>query len=270
MIQFSEAQLERYSRNILLNDIGIEGQSNIMQSKVLVIGTGGLGAPVCFYLAAAGIGTIGIVDADAVELSNLQRQIIHFTNDIGVPKVDSAKQKMVTLNPDVTVHTFHEYVKADTILDIIDGYDFVVDGTDNFPSKFLINDACIKAGVSFSHGGVLGFTGQTMTVIPGKSACYRCVFGKSPPKDAVPSTSQAGILGAIAGTLGTIQATEVLKHVTGAGVPLTNVLLTFDASTMEFRKASVRKNPSCAICGENPTIHELFGEEKGTCDLKKT
>jgi len=227
MIDFSEEQLERYSRHILLKDVGATGQERILLSKVLIIGAGGLGAPAALYLAAAGVGTLGIVDGDKVELSNLQRQIIHFTKDISKPKVVSAADKIQALNPDVKVNAIEEHVFADNIREIIHGYDFVVDGTDNFAAKFLINDACVLEKISYSHGGILRFTGQTMTVIPGVSACYRCVFTAPPPHNAVPTCSQAGVLGAIAGMLGTIQAAEALKFVTKVGTLLTDRLLTF-------------------------------------------
>lgn len=268
MREFTEEQLERYSRHILLKDVGVEGQTDLLDSKVLIIGAGGLGAPAALYLAAAGLGTIGIADADAVELSNLQRQIIHFTPDVGKAKVESAGEKMHSLNPDVTVHTYHEFLRADNVMRIIQGYDFVIDGTDSFPSKFLINDACVKAGIPFSHGGILRFTGQTMTVIPGQSACYRCVFEKPPPANAVPTCSEAGVLGAIAGMLGTIQAAEALKFITGAGRILANTLLSFEALSMNFRKVKLRRNPGCALCGETPSITELSDEQQVACELK--
>jgi len=269
MIDFREDQLERYSRHILLKDVGVEGQVKIADAKVLVIGAGGLGAPIAFYLAAAGVGTIGIADADVVDLSNLQRQIIHFTKDVGSPKVLSAKNKMEALNPDVTVVPYQKYLLAENIADVISGYDFIVDGTDSFPSKFLINDACVLAKKPLSHGGILRFTGQTITILPEETTCYRCIFQKPPPKDAVPTCSEAGVLGAIAGMLGTIQAAEVLKFITGAGELLTDTLLTFDALTMNFRKVPVRKNASCPLCGQEPSITELFDEEQVVCDVKK-
>ena len=205
MFDFTEEELNRYSRHILLKDVGVEGQEKIRQGKVLIIGAGGLGAPVALYLAAAGVGTIGIVDGDVVDLSNLQRQVIHFTPDVGTPKVESAKQKMLAINPNVKVNTYREFLMADNALDLIADYDFIVDGTDNFPVKFLINDACVMAGKPFSHGGILRFEGQTFTHLPG-TACYRCLFKTPPPANAVPTCSQAGVLGAIAGMLGTIQA----------------------------------------------------------------
>jgi molybdopterin/thiamine biosynthesis adenylyltransferase len=267
MIDFTEPQLERYSRHILLRDVGVEGQARIMAAKVFIIGAGGLGAPAALYLAAAGVGEIAIADADAVELSNLQRQIIHFTPDLGRPKVESAAGKIQSLNPEIRVKTHQTFVRAENIKELITGYDFVLDGTDNFAAKFLINDACVLLGIPFSHGGILRFNGQTMTVRPGQSACYRCAFSAPPPRDAVPTCSQAGVLGAIAGMLGTIQAAECLKFLTGAGQLLTDRLLTFDALKMEFRTINLRRNKNCAVCGSRPRITELFDEDPPACDL---
>ncbi len=266
MYDFTEEELLRYSRHILLKDVGVEGQEKIRNGKVLVVGAGGLGAPVALYLAAAGVGTIGIVDGDVVDLSNLQRQVIHFTGDVGHPKVESARDKMLAINPNVKVNTIREFLMSDNALDIIKDYDFIVDGTDNFPVKFLINDACVMAGKPFSHGGILRFEGQTFTHLPG-TACYRCLFKSPPPANAVPTCSQAGVLGAIAGMLGTIQAAETLKYLTGVGELLTDKLLTFNAKTMDFRKINTRRQASCAICGDHPTITELIDYEQAVCDL---
>lgn len=268
MIEFTEERLERYSRHILLQDVGIEGQVKLSEAKVLIIGAGGLGSPAALYLAAAGVGTIGIADADCVDLSNLQRQVIHFTSDLSKPKVDSAAEKMRALNPDVNVRTYHEFLRAANIRQIIRDYQFVIDGTDNFAAKFLINDACVLEGVPFSHGGILRFNGQTMTVLPGKSACYRCVFTAPPPRGAVPACSEAGILGAVAGMLGTIQAAEVLKFITGTGTLLSDSLLIFDAKDMDFRKVQLHRNPRCAVCGHHASITELRDEEQPVCELK--
>jgi molybdopterin/thiamine biosynthesis adenylyltransferase len=262
-------QLERYSRHILLQDVGVEGQEKLLDAKVLIVGAGGLGAPVSLYLAAAGVGTIGIVDNEHVELSNLQRQIVHFTKDINVAKVESAAEKMRAINPEVKVNTYQKLLCADNIRDIIRDYDFVVDGTDNFPTKFLVNDACVMESIPFSHGGILRFDGQTMTVLPGRSACYRCSFRSPPPPDAVPTCSQAGVLGAIAGMLGTIQAAETLKYITGAGELLTDTLLTFHAKTMNFRKVPLKRQPDCPVCSATPTITELTDAEQAVCALKK-
>ncbi len=268
MYDFTEDDLIRYSRHILLQDVGVEGQEKIREARVLVVGAGGLGAPVALYLAAAGIGTIGIIDGDVVDLSNLQRQVIHFTKDVGIAKVESAKEKMIAINPTITVNTYKDLLMADNALDLVKEYDFIVDGTDNFPVKFLINDACVMAGKPFSHGGILRFEGQTFTHVPG-SSCYRCMFNAPPPPNLVPTCSQAGVLGAIAGMLGTIQAAETLKYFTGVGELLTNRLLTFNAKTMDFRKVNIRKRTNCPLCGEHPTVTELIDYEQGTCELKQ-
>ena len=267
MIDFTEEQLERYSRHILLEDVGVEGQEKLLQAKVLIVGAGGLGSPAALYLAAAGVGTIGIVDSDVVEISNLQRQIAHFSKDIHFAKVESAAEKMKAINPDITVKTYRECLRAENIRGIIKDYDFIIDGTDNFPTKFLVNDACVFLGIPFSHGGILRFNGQTMTVIPDRTACYRCSFRNPPPPDAVPSCAQAGVLGAVAGMLGTIQAAETLKYITGAGELLTNSLLTFDAKTMIFRKIRLNRQANCPVCGPDPHITELVDAEQAVCGL---
>ncbi len=250
-----------------MQEVGPGGQERIMNGKVLVVGAGGLGSPVALYLAAAGIGTIGLIDSDVVDMTNLQRQVIHFTPDVNKAKVESAAEKIRLLNPYVKINTYYGLLNPENITSIIRDYDFVVDGTDNFPTKFLINDACVLNGKSFSHGGILRFDGQTMTYTPG-NACYRCVFESPPPKNAVPSCSQAGVLGSIAGMLGTIQATEALKYVIGTGDLLTNRMLTFDALSMKFGEVSFSKNNDCAVCGENPTISKLIMDEQPACDLK--
>ena len=266
-MKFSEEYLERYSRHIILEEVGIKGQMKISKSRVLIIGVGGLGSPVALYLAAAGVGTIGIADADNVDLSNLQRQIIHFTEDVGTSKVGSAERKLKALNPEVRVIQYSEFLNASNISEIVREYDFVVDGTDNFASKFLINDVCILERVPFSHGGILRFEGQTITVKPHETACYRCLFNEAPPPGSVPTCSSAGIMGAIAGMLGSIQAAEAIKSISGVGTPLHNSLLHFDAKTMDFRKMKVRRNRQCPICGENPSIAELVDGAQAICDL---
>jgi molybdopterin/thiamine biosynthesis adenylyltransferase len=268
MRDFSEEELERYSRHILLADVGIEGQDRICAAKVLVIGAGGLGSPIAYYLAAAGVGTIGIVDGDVVDLSNLQRQIIHTTAEIGAPKVESARRKMLAINPGVKVEARQTMLFAENILEIVAPYDFVIDGTDNFAAKFLINDACVLAGKPYSHGGILRFAGQTMTVRPRVSACYACVFDSPPPAGSTPTCSSAGVLGAVAGMLGAIQAAEALKFITGAGEPLFDALLSFDAKTMSFRKTKLRKNPACRVCGGEGVTH-LEDYEPPACDLRR-
>jgi molybdopterin/thiamine biosynthesis adenylyltransferase len=250
----SDKQVERYSRNIMLKEVGGKGQEQLLRSRVLIIGAGGLGSPIALYLAAAGIGTIGIADGDAVELSNLQRQIAHHTEDLGKAKVLSAKKKMSAMNPDVEIVDYNVRVTRVNISAFISEYDFIIDATDNFASKFLINDACVLAEKPFSHAGVLQFTGQTMTVQPGESSCYRCLFLAPPPEEVVPSCSQAGIMGVLPGVIGTIQATEAIKFLLKKGTLLTDRLLTYDALHMKFREVHLRKNPACPVCGESPTI----------------
>ncbi|MCR4639829.1 molybdopterin-synthase adenylyltransferase MoeB [Ruminococcus sp.] len=264
----SDEQLERYSRHITLKEIGVRGQKKLLSAKVLIIGAGGLGAPAAMYLAAAGVGTIGIADFDNVELSNLQRQIIHTTDDISKPKVRSAEEAIRALNPDVTVKTYHEYVSSSNIADMIADYDFIIDGADNFPTKFLINDACVLGHKSFCHAGILRFEGQLMTYVPGEGPCYRCIFEAPPPKDAVPSCREAGVIGAMAGIIGSMQALEAVKYITGQGSLLTGNMLIFDGMKMEWRKVKLPKvNHSCPICGDSPTITELFDEEQTSCTL---
>ncbi len=258
----SKEQRERYSRHIMLGQIGEAGQHKLLSAKVLIVGAGGLGSPAAVYLAAAGIGTIGIVDADKVELSNLQRQILHHTSDLSVEKVKSAKTKLQAINPDVTVKAYHEQLKAANIRKIIREYDFVIDATDNFPSKFLINDACFFESKPFSHAGVLRFDGQLMTVIPGKTACYRCIFRSPPSADLARTFSRAGILGVLPGVVGTLQATEALKYMLGIGNLLTDTLLTYNALSMEFRKVRCKRSHDCPLCGPNPKITELKDDSR--------
>lgn len=265
---FTNEQLERYSRHIILQEVGVKGQKKLLNASVLIIGAGGLGAPAALYLAAAGVGTIGIVDADEVDLSNLQRQVIHTTNDVGKAKVKSAAETMEAINPDVTVKTYRTFVDSTNIMDLIKDYDFIIDGTDNFPAKFLINDACVMAGKPFSHAGIIRFKGQLMTYVPGEGPCYRCVFKNPPPKDAVPTCKQAGVIGAMGGVIGSLQAMEAIKYIIGKGELLTGKLLTYDALKMEFRTIKLPKDHHCAVCGDEPTITELIDYEQAECDLK--
>lgn len=267
---FTDDELERYSRHIILKEIGVKGQKKIMNGSVLIIGAGGLGAPAAMYLAAAGVGRIGIADADVVDLSNLQRQVIHTTGDLGKPKVESAKETMLAINPEVEVETYHEFLTSKNILDIIKKYDFVLDGTDNFPAKFLINDACVMADKPFSHAGILRFKGQLMTVIPHETPCYRCVFHTMPPKDAIPSCKEAGVVGAMAGVIGSLQALEAIKFLTDAGDLLTGKLLTFDALKMKFHTITLPpRGEGCSVCSDHPEITELIDYEQPACDLRK-
>lgn len=265
-------QIERYSRHILLQDVGGRGQEKLLAGRVLIVGAGGLGAPIALYLAAAGVGTIGIADADVVDVTNLQRQVIHFTPDIGKPKVLSAAEKMRAINPDVTVRTYQEWISAANIAELIADYDFVIDGTDNFATKFLINDACVLGNKAYSHGGILRFDGQSLTVLPRESACYRCIFPAPPPKDAIPTCSEAGVFGVLPGMIGTVQATEAIKYLLGIGDLLTGRLLTYSAKSMKFREIRVQRNPQCPVCGEHPTITELKDDADAlnVCDLEKS
>jgi len=243
-------QLERYSRNIILKEVGAQGQIKLLNSKVLIVGTGGLGSPVALYLAAAGIGTLGLVDPDMVDLSNLQRQIIHSSQDLGRPKVLSGKETINNLNPDVDVVTYQEGVSSDNITDIIKDrdYDFVIDATDNFTAKFLINDTCVLLQKPFSHAGISKLYGQTMTYVPGNGPCYRCVFLNPPPVIEPPDNDEKGVLGVIPGVIGTIQATETIKYLLGIGELLTGKLLVFNALDMEFRKVEIATRINCEAC----------------------
>lgn len=256
----TESQIERYSRHIMLKEVGGKGQQKLLDGKVLLIGAGGLGSPAALYLAAAGVGTIGIADADDVDLTNLQRQVIHFTSDVGKPKVYSAREKMLEINPDLRVNIYKEWVTAANINALIADYDFIIDCTDNFAAKFLINDACLLADKPFSHGGILAFDGQTMTVKPRESACYRCIFPEPPPRDAILSCSRAGVFGVLPGVIGTIQATEAIKFLLGTGELLTDRLLTYNALRLKFREVPFKREKTCPICGDSPAITELHDE----------
>jgi adenylyltransferase/sulfurtransferase len=251
-IRLTTEQIERYSRQIMVPDIGGKGQIHLRQARVLVIGAGGLGSPAAFYLAAAGVGALGIIDPDRVELSNLQRQILHTTADIGRQKVASAQVKLTDLNPDVEIKTYAARFEEDNAAEIAAGYHFIVDGSDNFDTKFLVNDVAIRLDIAFSHAGIVRLQGQTMTVLPRKSACYRCLFQAPPPAEEILNCQQSGILGAVAGTLGTIQATEAIKFLAGfeEGL-LTDRLLTYDARSMKFHSVEVTRDPQCSACGES-------------------
>lgn len=266
MIGFREDQIERYSRHIILPEVGGAGQRALLEAKVLLIGAGGLGSPVGLYLAAAGVGKLGVVDSDNVELSNLQRQVLHRTADLGRPKCLSAKETMEALNPDVEVVPHHVRLTADNALDIISGYDVVADGSDNFATRFLVNDACVMAGKPLSHAGILRFEGQVTTILPGRGPCYRCLYPQPPPPGMVPSCQEAGILGATAGVVGLIQATEVLKLILGIGEPLAGRLLLFNGLEMTFKEVRIARDPGCAVCGDRPVITSLVDYED-VCNL---
>ena len=265
MALFSPSQMQRYARHFDLAGVGFQGQLKLREAKVLVVGAGGLGSPALYYLAAAGIGTIGVADGDVVDLSNLQRQIVHFTADAGKAKTNSAAEKIRAVNPDVNVVEHKMYLDASNIAQVIAGYDFVVEGCDNFATKFLVNDACVLAKKPFSHAGMLRFEGQAFTYVPGHR-CYRCLFRAPPPPGSVPNCADAGILGMLPGTLGSIQATEAVKWILGLGELLTDRLLIFDALSMRFREIRGARDPGCPVCGDAPSITELRDEEGGSCE----
>jgi len=244
---------------------GGQGQKRIRDARVFIVGVGGLGSPVALYLAAAGVGTLGLIDSDTADLSNLQRQVIHTTRDLGTPKVLSAQARIAAINPDVKVECMFERLTSRNILDRIRNYDILVDGSDTFATKFLLNDAAVMAGKPLIHGGILRFVGQVFTILPKESACYRCLFKEPPPSGAVPSCQEAGILGAVAGVIGTIQATEVLKLILKKGRPLTDRLLTYDALTTRLRTVRLHRQPGCQVCGPNPEITVLRDEEQQVC-----
>jgi adenylyltransferase/sulfurtransferase len=266
-MDYSEEQLQRYSRHIILPEVGGKGQKKISAAKVILVGAGGLGCPVGYYLAAAGVGTIALVDNDSVELSNLQRQIAHSVKTLGVNKADSAKQTFENLNPDVTVLAIKERINSKNILDLIKDYDVVVDGSDNFPTRYLVNDACVMLKKPLVSGAILRFEGQVTTIIPGEGPCYRCLFEDPPPAGLVPSCQEAGVLGVLPGVIGALQATEVLKLILGKGTPLKGKLLIYDALGTNFRKVKIPKNSECPICGKNPTIKELTETTEEYCEL---
>ena len=253
----SPEEVMRYSRHIIMPQVGPQGQRKLRNAKVLVVGAGGLGGPVALYLALAGVGTIGITEFDTVDLSNLQRQILHQTGNIGRPKLVSAKETIAAHNPNVEVIGHPMPITSDNAMEIIQNYDIVVNGADNFATRYLVNDACYLSGKTLVDGAILLFDGQATVYKPG-SGCYRCLYPDPPPPGLVPSCAEAGVLGAITGIVGSIQATEVFKQILGIGNPLVNRLLLIDALTMEFRMMKVRRDPSCPLCGDHPTVTELI------------
>ena len=255
-MDFTEDQIRRYARHIILPEMGGTGQARLLASKVLVVGAGGLGSPLVLYLAAAGVGTIGVVDDDLVDLSNLQRQIMHTTQSIGLPKVDSAARAGAAINPDVRVMPIQARLDRDNILGLVGQYDVIADGSDNFPTRFLVNDACRLAGKPLVSAAILRFDGQLSTYRPG-GPCYRCIYREEPPEGSVPTCSSAGVLGAMAGTMGALQATEVVKEVLGIGETMAGRLLIYDALSVTFRTVRVPRDPGCPLCGDRPTITDL-------------
>jgi len=256
-MSLTKEQLERYARNIIVTEIGEKGQEKLLKSRILVVGAGGLGSPACFYLAAAGVGTIGIVDGDVVDITNLQRQILHSTEELGRPKVISARETLRELNPDVNVEVYQERLSPANAPDILKKYDFVIDATDSFASKFFVADACHFAKKPYVHSAVIRFDGELLTVIPGKTTCYRCVFNEPPAPGLTVPPAKAGVLGVSPGIFGTIQASEAIKYVLGAGELMTDRLLVYDGLSGRFRDVKVARNPDCPLCGKNPLIKEL-------------
>jgi len=254
----SNEEVLRYSRHLIMPEVGMEGQLKLKQAKVLCIGTGGLGAPLGLYLAAAGVGRIGLVDFDAVDFTNLQRQVLFGTSDVGRPKISAAADRLRNLNPEIQIDTFEAHLSSDNALDILKDYDIVVDGTDNFPTRYLVNDACVLLGKPNVYGSIFRFEGQvTIFGAPG-GPCYRCLYPEPPPPGLVPSCAEGGVLGVLPGIIGTIQACETLKLIIGKGEPMIGRLMLFDALGMKFRELKLRKNPECPVCGENRTITKLI------------
>jgi adenylyltransferase/sulfurtransferase len=250
--------LTRYSRHLILPEVGVEGQRRLKAARVLCVGTGGLGSPLAFYLAAAGVGTLGLVDFDVVDLSNLQRQIIHSTKDIGRKKLDSAEEKLTALNPALNVVKHETMLSSANALEILKDYDIVADGTDNFPTRYLVNDACVLTGKPNVYGSIFRFEGQASVFATKTGPCYRCLYPEPPPPGLVPSCAEGGVLGILPGLLGVIQATEVIKLILGKGESLAGRLLLVDALNMRFRELKLRKNPECPVCGPNPTLTKLI------------
>jgi len=264
----SDDQVERYSRQILLPQIGGKGQEKLLAARILILGAGGLGSPVAAYLAGAGVGTLGIVDSDVVELNNLHRQIVYSSEDIGRKKAEAAQSRLQKVNPEIKIVPYVLRLTSENIMEIIKNYDIIVDGSDNFPTRYLVNDACVLANKTLVHGAFFKFEGQAMVIKPFEGPCYRCMFSEPPPPGAVPSCQEAGVLGALAGVIGLIQATETLKLILEIGEPLIGKLVIFNALEMNFRRVKVPKDKDCPLCGENPTIDKLI-DYAWFCGLKK-
>jgi len=265
----TKAEHERYARHLVLPEIGEKGQLKLKSASVLVIGAGGLGSPVSIYLAAAGVGRIGLADFDNVDVTNLHRQILYGTSDVGAPKLNAASERLHDLNPEINIETHNTAINSENALDIFRAYDVIVDGTDNFPTRYLVNDACVLTGKPNVYGSIFRFDGQASVFYAREGPCYRCLYPEPPPPNLVPSCAEGGVLGVLPGVIGTIQATETIKLITGVGEPLIGRLLLFDALRMEFRRLRLRKDPNCAVCGERPTIAQLIDYE-GFCNPAET
>ncbi|MDP8952092.1 MAG: molybdopterin-synthase adenylyltransferase MoeB [Actinomycetota bacterium] len=257
-VELSNEEIARYSRHLIMPEVALDGQKKLKAARVLTVGAGGLGSPLAMYLAAAGVGTLGIVDFDVVDESNLQRQIIHGTSDLGRPKMESARDRIADINPNVRVEAYEEPLSSENALEIFEDFDIVVDGTDNFPTRYLVNDACVLLDKPNVYGSIFRFEGQASVFYAKEGPCYRCLYPEPPPPGLVPSCAEGGVLGILPGAIGTIQATETVKLILGIGEPLIGRLLLYDALGMRFREMKLRKHPSCPICGENPTVTELI------------
>ena len=268
MIEFTEEQIERYSRHIILPEVGGIGQQKMLEARVLLLGAGGLGSPAAYYLAAAGIGNLGIVDFDRVDLSNLQRQIIHSTERIGMLKTESAKKTIESLNPDVKVVLYNERLDSSNIMELIKNYDFIIDGSDNFPTRYLVNDACVMKSKTLIHGSIFRFEGQVTVFKTDDGPCYRCLYPEPPPPGMAPNCQEGGVLGVSAGVIGNLQVVETLKLVLGIGKPLIGKLLLYDALNTEFRTLRLKKDINCPVCSEQATIKELVDYEE-FCGLQR-
>ncbi len=260
-VQLSNDEITRYSRHLIMPEVGMEGQKKLKAASVLLIGAGGLGSPLGMYLAAAGVGRIGIVDFDVVEFSNLQRQILHSTQDVGRPKLVSAKERLFGINPNVKIQTYETRLTSENALDILKDFDIIVDGTDNFPTRYLVNDACVLLKKPNVYGSIFRFEGQASVFYAEEGPCYRCLYPEPPPPGLVPSCAEGGVLGILPGIIGAIQANETVKLILGIGELLIGKLLLFDALKMKFRELKLHKNPNCPLCGDHPTIHELIDYE---------
>jgi molybdopterin/thiamine biosynthesis adenylyltransferase/rhodanese-related sulfurtransferase len=260
--ELTHDEVMRYSRHLIMPEVGIAGQKKLKAADVLIVGAGGLGSPMAMYLAAAGIGHLGLADYDVVDLSNLQRQIIHGTSDVGRPKTASALDRLKDINPHIHIETYNEFLNSENALDIIKDFDLVLDGTDNFPTRYLLNDACVLTGKPFIFGGIFRFYGQVSVFCTGEGPCYRCLFPSPPPADSVPSCAEGGVLGFLPGTIGTIQASEAVKLILGIGNPLIGRLLTYNALEVDFKLFNISRDPECPVCGEKPSIHELIDYEE--------
>jgi adenylyltransferase/sulfurtransferase len=260
-VSLSPEEIRRYARHLIMPEVAMEGQKRLKAAKVLCIGGGGLGSPLALYLAAAGVGTLGLVDFDVVDLSNLQRQILHATPDVGRPKIDSAQAKLTALNPDLILERYEHPINSENALGIFADYDVIVDGTDNFPTRYLVNDACVLLGKPNVYGSIFRFDGQASVFFPPHGPCYRCLYPEPPPAELVPNCAEGGVLGILPGAIGVVQATETVKLILGVGRPLIGRLLLYDALDMSFREMKVRKSPKCPICGPNPTITTLIDYE---------